>query len=92
MRRGLTDTIIYDEKLVRERYGFSPAQVIDFKGLRGDPSDNIPGVSGIGEKTAADLVKKYKNIEQIYQALEKGKIEISETENVKSILRKIFKL
>lgn len=78
MRRGLTDTIIYDEKLVRERFGFNPDQVVDYKGLRGDPSDNIPGVSGIGEKTAADLVRKYKNIEKIYQALEKGKIEISE--------------
>jgi len=77
MRKGLTDTIIYDEKNVFERYGFGPKEVVDFKALRGDPSDNIPGVKGIGEKTAADLIKKYKNIENIYQALDSGKIDLS---------------
>ncbi|TSC91652.1 MAG: DNA polymerase I, partial [Candidatus Berkelbacteria bacterium Licking1014_96] len=77
MRRGLTDTVIYDEKNVLARYGFGPKEVVDFKALRGDPSDNIPGVKGVGEKTATELIKKYKNIEQIYQALEKGKIDLS---------------
>lgn len=77
MRKGLTDTVIYDEKSVRERYGFGPQQVVDFKALRGDPSDNIPGVSGIGEKTATELIKKYKNLEEIYQVLGRGRAELS---------------
>ncbi len=50
LRKGIKDTVIYDEKAVQERYGLKPEQIIDFKGLRGDPSDNIPGVKGIGEK------------------------------------------
>src|SRR3989338_7683348 len=55
MKKGISDTIIYDEKAVKERYGLKPEELIDFKGLRGDPSDNIAGVKGIGEKTAASL-------------------------------------
>ena len=67
LKRGLTDTIIYDENSVQKRYGLKPDQMNDFKGLRGDASDNIPGISGIGEKTAAELVAKYGSIEKIYQ-------------------------
>ncbi|NTW26723.1 MAG: DNA polymerase I [Candidatus Moranbacteria bacterium] len=67
MRRGLSDSHLYDEAKVFERYGFSPAQMIDYKGLRGDPSDNIPGVKGIGEKTATTLLQKYHNIEGVYE-------------------------
>ncbi|MBI3627381.1 MAG: DNA polymerase I [Candidatus Sungbacteria bacterium] len=74
MRKGMTDTVIYDEKAVRERYGLKPDQLTDFKGLRGDPSDNIPGVHGIGEKTASDLLKKYGTIEKLYTSLTKAKI------------------
>lgn len=70
MRKGLTDTTIYDEKAVKKRYGFSPDYLADYKGLRGDPSDNIPGVPGIGEKTASDLIKKYQTIENIYKNLD----------------------
>ncbi|MBU2595257.1 DNA polymerase I, partial [Patescibacteria group bacterium] len=77
MRRGLTDTIIYDEKSVQERFGFGPEKMVDFKGLAGDPSDNIPGVKGIGEKTATDLIKKYRSIEEIYKALGAAKLNIS---------------
>jgi len=51
LKKGITDTIIYDEAGVEERYGFKPLQLIDYKGLRGDPSDNIIGVPGFGEKT-----------------------------------------
>src|SRR5205807_9227011 len=50
-RRGITETIVYDVDKVHERYGFEPPLVVDFKALQGDPSDNIPGVPGIGEKT-----------------------------------------
>jgi DNA polymerase-1 len=67
MSRGLSNAIVYDEDKVFERYGFKPNQLIDYKGLRGDPSDNIPGVKGIGEKTATELVKKYQTIEGVYE-------------------------
>ena len=73
MRKGVADTVLYDEALVHERYGLAPKQLIDFKGLRGDPSDNIPGVRGIGEKTAAELVQRYGAIEAIYKALKDKK-------------------
>lgn len=71
LKKGLNDTILYDENAVKERYGFAPALIPDYKGLRGDPSDNIKGVPGIGEKTATDLIKSFGTIEQIYAALEK---------------------
>lgn len=70
LKRGATDTIVFTEAMVQERYGFPPALLTDYKGLRGDPSDNIPGVAGIGEKTAKELVGKYGTIEKIYQHLD----------------------
>ncbi|MBU0648187.1 hypothetical protein KJ855_03325, partial [Patescibacteria group bacterium] len=72
LRRGLKDTIIYNPKTVKQRYGFPPKHLIDYKALRGDPSDNIPGVPGIGEKTATTLIKKFKTIEELYSFLEKN--------------------
>ncbi|MFA4817840.1 MAG: DNA polymerase I [Parcubacteria group bacterium] len=69
LRRGMSDTTIYDDAAVQERYGLRPDQMIDYKGLRGDPSDNIPGVKGIGEKTAIELLQKYGTIENVYQKL-----------------------
>ncbi len=68
-RRGLSDTIIYDVDKVRERYGFEPPLVVDFKALQGDPSDNIPGVPGIGEKTAMSLVQQYGPLENVLAAV-----------------------
>src|ERR1022692_1150486 len=68
-RRGLSDTIIYDVDKVRERYGFEPPLVVDFKALQGDPSDNIPGVPGIGEKTAMSLVQQYGPLENVLEAV-----------------------
>ena len=66
----MTDIVVYDEKAVRERYGgLSPRQLVDLKGLTGDPSDNIPGVPRIGEKTAIDLLSRHKDIDGIYRAL-----------------------
>ena len=73
LRKGLTDTILYDEAGVRERYGFGPAQITDFKGLKGDPSDNIPGVPGIGDKTASTLIQEFGNIEELYKKADKTK-------------------
>lgn len=72
LRKGIKDTVLYDEKAVIERYGFGPRSVPDYKGLRGDPSDNIPGIVGIGEKTATELIKAFGTIEKMYAALEKG--------------------
>ena len=70
LKKGIKDTIIYDEEKVIQRYGLKPEQLIDFKGLRGDPSDNIPGVPGIGEKTAALILKEFGDLENVYQKIE----------------------
>lgn len=72
-KKGLSETILYDEAKVKADYGLSPAQIIDFKGLRGDPSDKLPGVYGIGEKTAASLLQKYGTLEEVYRHL--GEVE-----------------
>lgn len=69
MRRGLTDTVIYDPAKIQERFGFKAIHIIDYKALRGDTSDNIPGVPGIGEKTATDLIIKYGSLAGVYQNL-----------------------
>ncbi|MDP2855598.1 MAG: 5'-3' exonuclease H3TH domain-containing protein, partial [bacterium] len=71
MKRGVQETMIYDEKAVVERFGLSPKQMVDFKGLKGDPSDNIPGVFGIGEKGAIKILQKFSNLENLYQEIEK---------------------
>lgn len=73
LRKGIKDTILYDEKAVNERYGFGPLLLPDYKGLRGDPSDNIIGIKGIGEKTATILIQKFGTVEHIYRALKKDK-------------------
>lgn len=71
LKKGINDTILYDEEKVKERFGFEPRKLIDYKGLRGDPSDNIIGVKGIGEKTATSLITTFGTIEEIYKALKK---------------------
>lgn len=75
MRKGITDVVIYDAKAVRARFGFNPDQMVDYKALRGDPSDNIPGVKGIGEKTAAELIKEFKSLDGLYKAISEKRIE-----------------
>ncbi|MDE3088968.1 MAG: DNA polymerase I, partial [Chloroflexota bacterium] len=67
---GAGPMLVYDEAAVKARYSLEPRQLIDFKALKGDPSDNIPGVNGIGEKTATKLVQTYSTIENIYAHLE----------------------
>lgn len=71
LKKGINDTILYDEKAVKERFGFGPELIPDWKGLRGDPSDNIRGVPCIGEKTATDLIINFGSIEKIYATLKK---------------------
>jgi len=70
LRKGVKDTVLYDENLVKEKFqGLTPEQILDFKALRGDPSDNIPGVTGVGEKTAIKLIKEFGSLEKLYSAL-----------------------
>ncbi len=69
-KSGTNETTCYDEKAVFERYRVSPTEFIDIKALMGDPSDNIPGVPGIGEKTATSLIEQFKSIEYIYEHLD----------------------
>ncbi len=64
-RRGASDPVVYDPQAVEVRYGFPPARMVDFKALRGDASDNIPGVPGIGEKTATQLIQQFGDLDQI---------------------------
>lgn len=78
LKKGIKDTVIYDEKGVIERYGFGPKLLPDFKGLRGDPSDNIIGIKGIGEVTASNLIQKFGSIEDIYKKLKKDKKQFEE--------------
>lgn len=73
-KKGISDTIIYDEEGVKNKYGIAPNQLIDYKGLVGDSSDNIKGVVGIGPKTAAQILQKYETIENF---LGKGQKEKS---------------
>jgi len=69
-RRGFSDTVIYDEAGVEEKYGIPADKLADLKALTGDPSDNIPGVPGIGDKTAAKLLRQFGNLEGIYEHLD----------------------
>lgn len=69
-KRSLNDTVVYDDAAVKERFGLTPAQMIDYKTLRGDSSDNIPGVPGIGEKTASELLQKYETVLKLEKAAE----------------------
>ncbi len=82
-RKGITTTSDYDDRAVIEKYGVTPKQFIEVKGLMGDASDNIPGVPGIGEKTALQLIKEYSSIEELYQNIEviKGKRKENLVEN-----------
>src|SRR5437868_2994602 len=68
--RGITDTKIYDHDAVVERYGIPPELIPDFYGLKGDTSDNIPGVPGIGDKTASELLQAYGSLETVLESIE----------------------
>lgn len=71
-RKGMSDIVIYDEAAVFERYGLTPSQMIDYKAMCGDPSDNLKGLKGIGDKGATELLKKYGTIEGIYAAVKRA--------------------
>jgi len=76
LKKGINDTILYDEDAVIARFGFKPELLPDYKGLRGDPSDNIIGIKGIGEKTATDLIVNFGTIEEIYKQLRMKNYEL----------------
>ncbi len=75
-RMGVANTVVYDEAKVTERYGLRPDQMLDYKALKGDTSDNIPGVPGVGEKTASSLLQQFGSLDAIYERLDevKGKL------------------
>lgn len=75
MSRGVSESIMYDTAQVKQRYGLTPDQIIEFKALRGDPSDNIPGVKGIGEKTAVELLQEFKTVKNLYKNINSKKIK-----------------
>ena len=73
LRKGVKDIVLYDENSVKEKYqGLPPEKLVDFNALKGDPSDNIPGVKGIGEKTAIDLILKFGSLEALYREIEEN--------------------
>jgi DNA polymerase-1 len=83
-RRGITDTFVYGPDQVRQRYGLEARQLIDYKALRGDTSDNIPGVPGVGDKTAAQLVQRFGSVESLLDRLgelKEGRVKRALTEN-----------
>lgn len=80
-KAGKTETDYYDRNKVIEEYGIEPYQLIQVKGLMGDTSDNIPGVPGVGEKTALGLIKEYTDMDKLYESLEQG------SDNIKGKLR-----
>ena len=82
-KMGKTDYADYTPNVILEKFGIEPIQFIEIKGLMGDTSDNIPGVPGVGEKTAFSLITKYKNLDTIYNALDKGE----ELEGIKGKLK-----
>lgn len=76
---NLSSTTLYGSKEVKEKFGLEPHQMVDYKSLTGDPSDNVPGVAGIGPKTASQLLQKYHTLENLYDHLD----EITETTRIK---------
>lgn len=83
--KGVSDTVMYDPAAVMDRFGLTPRQIIDFKSLKGDTSDNIPGVPGIGEKTAVNLLKEYGDLDNILahiQDMPEGKVKRTLSENI----------
>jgi DNA polymerase-1 len=74
----LKDTVLYDEEGVKEKYGFSPEFIPDFKGLMGDSSDNIPGIKGVGEKTATRVIENFGHLENVYENATEDGVEFAE--------------
>ncbi len=78
LRKGLTNIDYFNPKRFQEKYGMTPKEFIDYKSMRGDASDNIPGIVGVGEKTATDLITKYHSIDSVYEHLDELKPKLKE--------------
>jgi DNA polymerase-1 len=90
-RKGITDTVLFDVDAVAERYdGLSPTDLTFYKSLRGDPSDNIPGIKGIGEKTAIDIVKAFKTSRRLLEWIDEGKHD-QDAQELKEKVRALLK-
>ena len=74
--KGIKDTVVYDKDRVVSRFGVMPEQMIDFKALSGDPADNIPGVPGVGKKTAAELIQEFGSVKNLYNEISQGMANI----------------
>lgn len=97
--KGLGETILYDEKLIKEKFeGLKPDQLVDYKALKGDPSDNIPGVKGIGHKGAINLLNNFKTLDNLYQNISSDKISdryrqlLKQRENQATLSKKLAKI
>ncbi len=93
LKTGLSNVDVVNESNMREKYGFSPLQIIDYKGLRGDASDNLKGIPGVGEKTAVKLIQEYGSLDKIFEAAPsiKGKLGEALREN-EALGRECYKL
>ena len=87
-KAGKTETDEYNKEKIIEKYGIKPKQLIDVKGLQGDTSDNIPGVPGVGEKTALKLIQEYGSIENLYKKIEEGKDDLKGKQREKIVENK----
>ena len=85
---GKTETDLYNKEKIIEKYGIEPQQLIDVKGLQGDTSDNIPGVPGVGEKTALSLIQRYGSIENLYKKIENGEDDLKGKQREKIVNNK----
>jgi DNA polymerase-1 len=94
--RGLAETKLYDEQVVYHEHGVSPTQWVDVKALKGDASDNYPGVRGIGPKTAQELIAKYKTLENVYKHIDelppKIKLKLAEGAEMAGLSQKLAKI
>ena len=89
-RGGVQQTTFYDPAKVMERYGLRPEQMVDFKALKGDTTDNIPGIAGVGEKTAAKLVQDWGSLDGIYENIDRvtpEKLRVKLEENRDDVFR-----
>ena len=84
--RGIRETMIYDREKILERFDLNPEQMVDYKALAGDPSDNVPGVTGIGKKTATNLLKEFVTLENLYKKIEKE----GEKQNIKPRVKELL--
>jgi DNA polymerase-1 len=89
LNKGVKNSICYDAAEVENKYGIRPSQMIDFKALRGDPCDNIPGVRGIGEKTAVKLLRQFDNLNNLYKTIEKSETS-AQDESISPKLQKLL--